>query len=150
VKLMNDSTSPTSPSLDQSLAPTELTIESELSKLVKQGTKSAAPIPNNNAERIRAALAKFTSSSIDELEGLTSELKKMQEFLRSEVDSVQRQIEDALAGINIIVETISPWKSTAAAAQASGPRSLRTNPMANGEAGHSRWVAPGLGKAIGE
>ena len=147
---MNDSTSPTSSSSNQSPAPTELTIESELSRLVKQGSKSAGPIANNNAERIRAALAKFTSSSIDELEGLTSELKKMQEFLRTEVDSVQRQIEDALAGINIIVETISPWKSTAASAQPGGPRSLRTNPMASGEAGHSRWVAPGLAKAIGD
>ena len=145
---MNDPTFSTSSSSNQSPAPTELTIESELSKLVKQGSKST--MANNNAERIRAALAKFTSSSVDELEGLTSELKKMQEFLRSEVDSVQRQIEDALAGINIIVETISPWKSTAAAAQPGGPRSLRTNPMASGEAGHSRWVAPGLAKAIGD
>jgi len=37
----------------------------------------------------------------------------MQEFLKSEVDNVQRQIDSALAGINIIVETISPWKSIA-------------------------------------
>ena len=28
---------------------------------------------------------------------------------------MQRQIDSALAGINIIVETISPWKSIAAA-----------------------------------
>jgi hypothetical protein len=39
----------------------------------------------------------------------------MQEFLRSEIDRVQHQIDSALAGINIIVETISPWKSIAAA-----------------------------------
>jgi hypothetical protein len=37
----------------------------------------------------------------------------MQEFLKSEVDSVQRQIDSAVAGINIIVETIGPWKSMA-------------------------------------
>jgi len=37
----------------------------------------------------------------------------MQEFMKSEVDSVQRQIDSALAGINIIVETIGPWKSLA-------------------------------------
>jgi hypothetical protein len=54
-----------------------------------------------------------TSNSIDELQGLASELQKMQEFLKSEVDNVQRQIDSALAGINIIVETISPWKSIA-------------------------------------
>lgn len=34
----------------------------------------------------------------------------MQEFLTSEVTSVQRQIDIALGGINIIVETIGPWK----------------------------------------
>ena len=45
--------------------------------------------------------------------GLASELQKMQEFLKSEIDNVQRQIDSALAGINIIVETISPWKSIA-------------------------------------
>ena len=36
----------------------------------------------------------------------------MQEFLKSEVDSVQRQIDSALAGINIVVEeTISSGKA---------------------------------------
>jgi hypothetical protein len=40
--------------------------------------------------------------------------KKMQEFLKSEVDNVQHQIDCAVAGINIIVETIGPWKSIAA------------------------------------
>ena len=37
----------------------------------------------------------------------------MQEFLNSEVGKVQRQIDSALAGINIIVKTIGPWKSIA-------------------------------------
>ena len=37
----------------------------------------------------------------------------MQEFLKSEVVSVQRQIDNAVAGINIIVETIGPWKTIA-------------------------------------
>jgi hypothetical protein len=135
---------PTSASSNQSPAPVELTLESELSKLVKQeGPKPLAPIANSNAERIRSAVARLTSSSIDELEGLTSELKKMQEFLKSEVDSVQRQIEDALAGINIIVETIAPWKSIAGSPGPSAPRTLRTNPAANVEAGQSRWNPPG-------
>ena len=138
-------------SANQSPATMELTLESELSKLVKQeGSKPAVPIANNNAERIRLALAKFTSGSIDELEGLTSELKKMQEFLKSEVDVVQRQIEDALAGINIIVETISPLKSIGASAASSSARTARTNPTANVEAGPSRWIPPGFSKTIGD
>jgi hypothetical protein len=53
----------------------------------------------------------------------------MQEFLKSEVDNVQRQIDNALAGINIIVETISPWKSIAGS-QTSGTRNFRGGPAA--------------------
>ena len=36
----------------------------------------------------------------------------MQEFLKSEVGRVQGEIESVLAGINIIIETIAPWKGT--------------------------------------
>jgi hypothetical protein len=50
--------------------------------------------------------------------------------LKSEVDNVQRQIDSAVAGINIIVETIGPWKSIAAVT--SGTRNLRAGgPAAN-------------------
>jgi hypothetical protein len=62
----------------------------------------------------------------------------MQEFLKSEVDNVQRQIDSALAGINIIVETISPWKSIA------GSQTLPSgagNVRAGGPATHSSRVA---------
>src|SRR5262245_39267046 len=54
----------------------------------------------------------------------------MQEFLKSEVDNVQRQIDSAVAGINIIVETIGPWKSITGGT--SGTRNLRAGgPAAN-------------------
>jgi hypothetical protein len=50
----------------------------------------------------------------------------MQDFLKSEVDNVQRQIDSALVGINIIVETIGPWKSLAGSqALPSGTRNGR-------------------------
>ena len=65
----------------------------------------------HRAERIRSSVARLTSSSINELEGLSSELNALQEFLRSETDRVQREVESALAGLKIIIETISPWKS---------------------------------------
>jgi hypothetical protein len=57
----------------------------------------------------------------------------MQEFLKSEVDTVQRQIESAVAGINIIVETIGPWKSMAGSQTfPSGNRNVRAGgPAAN-------------------
>jgi hypothetical protein len=76
-------------------------------QLSKEKSKPSGPL------EISASVARSTSNSIDELQGLVSELQKMQDFLKSEVDNVQRQIDSALAGINIIVETIGPWKSLA-------------------------------------
>jgi hypothetical protein len=79
---------------------------------------------------ISAAVARLTSNSMDELRKLVSELQKMQDFLKSEVDNVQRQIDSAVAGINIIVETIGPWKSIAAGTP--GARNFRAGgPAAN-------------------
>ena len=73
----------------------------------------------HRAERIRSSVARLTSSSINELEGLTSELNALQEFLKTESDRVQREVESALAGLRIIIETISPWKSIPASAASS-------------------------------
>ena len=79
-----------------------------------------------SAEQFNTSVARLTVNSIDELHKLVSELQKMQEFLKSEVDSVQRQIDSAVAGINIIVETIGPWKSiTVTNTLTSGNRNVR-------------------------
>ena len=84
-----------------------------------------------SADRFNSSVARLTSNSIGELQGLVSELQKMQEFLTSEVDSVQRQIDSALGGINIIVETIGPWKSIASSqALPPGTRNVRTGGLA--------------------
>src|ERR1700759_5448639 len=97
-----------------SAAPDEKTPPLELaSKLATQERPKPSGALEINAERFNSSVARLTSNSIEELQGLVSELQKMQEFLKSEVDSVQRQIDSALAGINIIVETIGPWKSLA-------------------------------------
>ena len=104
----------------------------ELSKLANQQSSKPPTPMENNAERIRASVARLSSSSIDELQGLVSELQAMQEFLKSEVNSVQRQINNALAGINIIIETIGPWKSIANSQTPSyGNRSFRGGAVAN-------------------
>ena len=107
----------------------------QLSKSATQEkSKPSGPL-EISAERISSSVARLTSNSIDELQGLVSELQKMQDFLKSEVDNVQRQIDNALAGINIIVETIGPWKSLAGSQTLpSGTRNGRAaGPAANVE-----------------
>jgi len=105
-----------------SAAPDEKTPQTQLSN---EESKPSCPL-EISAERINSSVARLTSNSIDELQGLASELQKMQEFLKSEVDNVRRQIDSALAGIDIIVETISPWKSIAGSqTPPSGTRNVR-------------------------
>ena len=99
---------------DEKTPPPELDVATQLSK--EKSSPSGPP-------EISAAVARLTSNSIDELRKLVSELQKMQEFLKSEVDNVQRQIDSAVAGINIIVETIAPWNGFGAGA--SGTRNIR-------------------------
>ena len=89
--------------------PPELASATQLSK---EKSKPSGPLAIS-AERFNSSVGRLTSNSIDGLQALVSELQRMQEFLNSEVDKVQRQIDSALAGINIIVETIGPWKSIA-------------------------------------
>jgi hypothetical protein len=90
-------------------APDEKTPQPEEALATPLGKENSNP---SGPPEISAAVSRLTS--IDELRKLVSELQKMQEFLKSEVDNVQRQIDSAVAGINIIVETIGPWKSIAA------------------------------------
>jgi hypothetical protein len=113
-------------------------VEVELNKTAR-GTSAL----ENNAERIRSSLARLSSSSIDDLEALTAELKRMQDFLKSEVDSVQRQIEGALAGINIIIETIVPWKNSSSSAPTMNARAFRVGPAAGIEVTPARRAGAG-------
>jgi hypothetical protein len=87
-------------------------MEKAISNLIEQALPKHSPQTENNVERIRASIARLSSVSIDGLQGLTSELQELQTFLNSEVSRVQGEIESALSGIKIIMETIAPWKST--------------------------------------
>ncbi len=78
--------------------------------------RSSGPL-EISAERFNSSVAQLTSNSIDELHQLASELQKMQEFLKSRSKACERQINSAVAGINIIVETIGPWKNMAGSAK---------------------------------
>jgi len=106
-------------------------VEEEISKLVGQRIMSPRPyIERDTArpqierdtsraqieraydiERSRSSVARLTSSSIEGLEKLTSELHDLQKFLNTEVARVQSEVDNALAGIKIIMETIAPWRS---------------------------------------
>src|SRR5213080_3082834 len=100
---------PTSAALDKKTPPPEEALATQPSK---EKSNPSGPL-EITAERFNSSVARLTTNSIDELHKLVSELQKMQEFLKSEVDSVQRQIDSAVGGINIIVETIGPWRSIA-------------------------------------
>jgi hypothetical protein len=123
-------------------------VEEEIGNLAKhEGLKNSSPL-ENNADRMRASLGRLSSTSIGDLEALTAELKRMQDFVKSEVESVHRQIEGALAGINIIIETISPWKNIVPANTLPTPpapnfRTFRGAPAANVEAAPVRRMAEG-------
>lgn len=123
---------PTSAAPDEKTPPAESA--TQLSKSETQEKSKTSGSLEISAERISSSVARLTSNSIDELQGLVSELQRMQEFLKSEVNNVQRQIDSALAGINIIVDTISPWKSIAGSQTPlpSGTRGVRAGgPAAN-------------------
>ena len=133
---MNDSTSSLAA---EKLTPAELDVETQISKLVEQKIPKRPPQIETDAERIRSSVARLTSNSIDELGGLASELQKLQEFLNSEVERVQGEIESALAGIKIIMETIAPWKSPSASlTPPASARALRVGPAANVEVAQAR------------
>jgi hypothetical protein len=121
---------PTSPSAAEQ-APTELDVETEISKLVV-GIPKTPPQVENDVERIRSSVTRLASNSIDGLEELTSELQVLQKFLKSEVERVQNEIESALAGIKIIIEAIAPWRDTSVVPQPpTSTRAVRAGPAAN-------------------
>src|SRR6516165_1803885 len=70
-------------------------LEEEIGKLVgpRLMTQRAHDI-----ERIMSSVARLTSSSIEGLENLTSELHELQKFLKTEVARVQSEVDNAMAG----------------------------------------------------
>jgi hypothetical protein len=117
------------------LADGENSASSERDPEVNEAVEHKLPKPlaaiEADAERIKSAVARLTSTSIEGLEGLAFELQNLQTFLKSEVERVQGEIESALAGITIIIETIAPWKAILIPQAAAGARPVRAGPAAN-------------------
>ena len=106
-------------------------VEAEISRLVEQKTRNPPAQIEADPESIKAAIARLTSNSIDGLEGLMSELQQLQAFLKGEVERVRGEIESALAGVNIIIETIAPWKTISVPTAAA--RAFRSGPAASAQ-----------------
>src|ERR1700730_9373866 len=104
-------------------------VEAGISRLVEQKTRNPPAQIEADPESIKAAIARLTSNSIDGLEGLMSELQQLQAFLKGEVERVRGEIESALAGVNIIIETIAPWKTISVPTAAA--RAFRAGPAAS-------------------
>jgi predicted RNase H-like nuclease (RuvC/YqgF family) len=85
------------------------TAEPETGDQTEQDDPKLPAKAEHRAERIKSSVARLTSSSINELEGLTSELSALQEFLKSETDRMQREVESALAGLIPILTLSNPW-----------------------------------------
>jgi hypothetical protein len=107
----------------EKLAPVTLAATSEGKHSAAKGSTVPQHAKNvhidGDAERMRSTLHRMTSNSVDELDGLFSELQEVRDFLKSEGERVQREIanyaqlnQSALAAIKIITETIGPWKNT--------------------------------------
>jgi hypothetical protein len=104
--------------------------EGETSNSIEQERLTPASKLERDAERIKSSVLRLTSNSITELEGLTSELQELKEFLKSEIERVQFEIDSALAGIKIIIDAISPWRSNQVAAPRKEPLSMARGPVA--------------------
>jgi hypothetical protein len=129
---------PTSTTAADISLPVDSEVEAEISKLVGHISKRPPQI-ETDVERIRSSVARLTANSIDGLEGLTSELQELQKVLTAEVQRVQGEIESALAGVKIIIETIAPWKSTPVSlALPTTARAVRAGPAASIEVAQSR------------
>ena len=115
----------------------ESEVEGELSKLVEENIPKRPPHIEPDVERIRSSIGRLTSNSIDGLGSLSSELQALEKFIEFEVERVQGEIESALAGIKIIIDTIAPWKSTPVSPSTS-PRGVPAGPAANIELAQPR------------
>src|SRR5436309_15807609 len=130
---------PTPSAAAENPRPVESDVAAEISKLVEESIPRRTPELETDVERIRCSVARLAVNSIDGLQGLTSELQELQRFLNAEVQRVQGEIESALAGIRIIIDTIAPWKSSPVSlAPPTSARAVRAGPAANSDVAQSR------------
>src|SRR5215469_14156139 len=102
----------------------------------EETTDKSLPAETIDAERLQSSIVRLTSKSTGELEKLMVELGRLQEFLKSETERVQREIEAVMDGIGIIIEALGPWKNAGLATA----QNTRTNDApTNGRDKLKRW-----------
>ena len=104
----------------------DLDFQEEIGKLVRPRLMTQRA---HDIERIMSSAAQLTSSSIEGLENSTSELHELQKFMKTEVARVQSEVDNAMAGIKIIMEAIAPLRSLQTSGAAG--RIIRSGPTAN-------------------
>jgi hypothetical protein len=78
--------------------------EHEIARSSIQRQDRSRQVTENDADQIRSAVIRLISNSIGELEELTAELQKLQEFLKCETERVQHEIDSVVSGMSIIIE----------------------------------------------
>lgn len=100
-----------SPEAIETVASVEPAVESVIKSFVEQEYAARPAKVEFDGERIKSSVALFSAKSIKELEGLAFELQALQDYLKSETERVQQHVDTALAGMQIIMDTIAPWRS---------------------------------------
>jgi hypothetical protein len=101
--------------------PTGTEVEGEIREFVRRDGASLRRAPENDSElvanNISTLLQRVAGSSVQEIDGLISELQTLRELLQTEGARVQREIaeyahlsQSAMQSTKIIAESLAQWK----------------------------------------
>jgi hypothetical protein len=105
----------------------------------EEATEKSLPAETIDAEQIQSSIVRLTSNSTGGLEKLMAELGRLQEFLKSETERVQREIKAVMDGTGIIIEALGPWKK---AGLATAQNTHTNDTPTNGRGELKRWPRP--------
>lgn len=106
--------------LDDTETPNEF--EGEIREFIRRDASNARrPLPDSSEQavgNINSLLDRVSSSSVSEIDRLMGDLRNVRDFLASEGERVQREIQSyaqlsqvAMTSVKIIAESMTQWKS---------------------------------------
>jgi len=106
--------------LDETATPNEF--EGEIREFIRRDVSHLRrPLPEGSEQavnNINSLLDRVSSSSVSEIDRLMSDLRNVRDFLASEGERVQREIQSyaqlsqvAMTSVKIIAESMSQWKT---------------------------------------